>query len=456
MRRPHLVPRPTLLLLLALLGTTSLVLPCGGRAFAGDDGKAPAKGAPKSGDGGGDLYGGATSFSADAVGGAIDRGIAWLEKKQGPDGDYGGTTGNATYAGGSAQGQVENPAGPTALAVYALLKCKVPLKNPAVKKSMEFLWKNHKEPGSSYETSMLLLAVCATADNTKMSSTYRKRKIKPKLKGRYSSWATKLAHQLVDKRTARGWRYNVAGHPETDVAGGPEDLSSTQLALLALFAAQRVGVRVDDKVWEDALSFTLDQQETDGPEVTYKDPVDPSRVRKAHARGFAYIKGREKPDEGKATGGMTACGIANLEMCRFVLSDGGEKRDAWNARPEAEKVQQAIYDGIAWIEKYWSPFNNPHKRSENVYHVYWLYALERAMDLLNLKLVGSHGWYSEMGQMLLNRQERDGHWDSHSTHGPRDTLDTCFALLFLKRATRGTIPHGAVTGGSNAPPADNR
>ena len=98
-------------------------------------------------------------------------------------------------------------------------------------------------------------------------------------------------------------------------------------------------------------------------------------------RGFAYIKGQPDPNEGQATGGMTACGIANIMMARFVLSDGGRKQAEWNARPDAKKIQESVQDGLAWIEVNWSPFANPKKTSGNIYHLYWLYALERGMDV---------------------------------------------------------------------------
>ncbi|MDJ0521468.1 MAG: hypothetical protein QNJ90_05275 [Planctomycetota bacterium] len=401
----------------------------------------------------GEFYEEETTFSGKQVTKAIDKGVAWLRKKQGRNGSWGGMKGNATYGGGQG-GNEQYQAGPTALAVFTLLKCKQPLKDPVVKKGFDYLWKHHKKPASAYEVSMLLLACTATADASKMSRTLKKKKAKPKLTGRYRQWAGKLVDQLVDMRTARGWRYNYAG--QQAAPGGPEDLSSTQLAALALFAAHRMGIKVKKKVWEDILSFSLDQQEDDGPEVTYIDPVDPKNKRTARSRGFAYIKGQEHPDEGQATGGMTACGLANVEMARFIISEGGKKRDEWNKRPDAAKVQTAIFDGIAWLEKNWSPFENPGKRQMNIYHVYWLYALERAMDLLDLRRVGSHFWYNEMGQELLNRQASDGHWDTKTTLTPTDTCDTCFALLFLKRATKGSIPFGSVTGGSEEAPADNR
>ncbi len=407
-------------------------------------------------EGEGEFYEDETTFSGKQVTKAIDKGVAWLRKKQGRNGSWGGTKGNSVYGGGESKGNEENPAGPTALALYALLKCKQPLKDPVIKKGFDWLYKNHKKPGTSYETSMLLLAVTATADTSKMSKTLKNKKVKPKLTGRYRAWANKLADYLVDKRVARGWRYNHTGQSGDGAPGGPEDVSSTQLAALALFAADRMSIRTKKNVWEDILSFTMANQEDDGPDVTYTDPVDPKQKRTARARGFAYIKGQEKPDEGNATGGMTACGLANIEMARFMLSEGGKKRDAWNKRADAKKVQASLFDGIAWLEKNWSPFENPGKKSSNVYHAYWLYALERAMDLLDLRLVGSHNWYNEMGQELLNRQASDGHWNTRSSHAPMDTLDTAFALLFLKRATKGSIPFGSVTGGSEDPPSDNR
>ncbi len=413
----------------------------------GSGAKPPPEGEAED-DADGDFYEGETSFTGPQVGKAIDKGVAWLIKRQGRDGSWGGIQFNSTY-GGSGDGGLGMRAGPTALALYTLLKCKVPLNHPAVKRGFKYLDKHFEKPPSSYETSMLLLAVTATADNYKQSG---KQKVRPKLTGKYRKWANKLVDHLVKKREARGWRYNVKkGQTAT---GGPEDLSSTQLAALALFSAHQLGIKVKTRVWEDILAFTLEQQAEDGPEIEYTDPVDPSRKRTARARGFAYIRTAQDEHESRSRGGMTACGLANLEMARYVLSDGGRKRDKWDRRKDAARVQQAIFDGIAWLEENWSPFEDPKAEKKNVYHVYWLYALERAMDLLGLKLLGSHRWYSEGGQELLNRQLAQGHWQTRRGQG-HDILDTSFALLFLKRASGDYIPVPSVTGGTGDP-ADNR
>ena len=396
-----------------------------------------------------------TTFSPKQVEVAIRKGVTWLKSAQQRSGTWGGIQASGTYGGGKSSKQMKEShlSGPTSLAIFTLLKCKQELKDPVIKRGFDFL-KKHKKPSGSYERSMMLLALSATADKFKTSkgSKAAGELGRIKLKGKYRGWATKLVEALVDGRTARGWRYNYDGQ---STPGGPEDVSSTQLAALALFAAHRAGIKVKPKVWEDIYQYSMEQQEADGPEVEYPDPVtkDPNKTRTARARGFAYILGQEDPDEGNATGAMTACALANIEMARFVLSDAGSEkgREKWNARPDAKKVQESIFDGLAWLEKNWSAFDNPKKQRLHVYHVYWLYAVERAMDLFSLKLVGSHRWYNEMGQELLNRQHEEGFWDSNSTHGPRKVIDTCFALLFLKRSTKDAIPYGSVTGGGGSP-----
>jgi hypothetical protein len=462
---------PPFLLLLLGLAVGGLLLPGASSAFAeekdgpkaggkGEDGKEEAEGEEEEGEGGGEFYEGETSFSGKQVGIAIDKGIQWLKKKQQSSGSWGAIRFNSTYGGGSNESQDGYPAGPTALALYTLLKCKAQMKDPAIRKGFDYLDQHfgHKPP-TAYEASMMLLAVTATADSNKMTKSTSKMKERPKLTGKYATWATKLKDYLLDQRTLKGWRYSKESNPP----GGNEDLSSTQLAALALFAAHRLGIKVKNDVWEDILQFSLAQQELDGDAVSYTDPVDPKKVRTAKARGFAYIRSHtEDAEESRSTGGMTACGLGGLEMARFVMTDGGDaaKREQWNKRSDAEKVQTALFDGIAWLEKNWSPFDDPHKGGKNNYTIYWLYALERAMDLLDLKLVGSHNWYNEMGQELLNRQLAEGHWDllrgGTNGGGGHDVLDTCFALLFLKRATKGQIPFGSVTGGSELPPVDNR
>ncbi|MHC4850044.1 MAG: hypothetical protein ACYTEG_16565, partial [Planctomycetota bacterium] len=63
---------------------------------------------------------------------------------------------------------------------------------------------------------------------------------------------------------------------------------------------------------------------------------------------------------------------------------------------------------------------------------YYLYAIERAAVLDRVKRVGVHDWYFEGAAWLLDQQRKHGAWDRKDT---KDDVNTCFALLFLKRAT---------------------
>jgi hypothetical protein len=428
-------------------------------------------GDPGAGDDGGDE--GVTKSLDERIGVAVDRGVKWLKSKQLADGSYGLIDSDHMYdPKADPNSAYKHPAGSTALALYALMKCGVPVDDPVVKKCFQFLRSKHKTPGSSYEISALILAVVATADPFKATKDSVAAGDRVKLSPEYRSWCQSLVDALLARRAkfkALGWRYNV-GDPPT--FGGNEDLSSTQLATLAFLAAERCGVKIDSKVWNEIITYTLRQQEKDGPEhpraVWPRKPAAPKGAKekeryapppgtelpKDRARGFAYMLSKDiHPDEGAPTGSMTACGICNLQMARYVLAVRQDK--VYLAR-DLRGIQQSIYDGLAWLAKNFSSFNNPGKQSKNVYHVYYLYCCERAFDLLGNQRIGDHVWFPEMAESLLGNQGEDGSWNSKSTHRPEAVLDTCFALLFLRRATKGGIPHASLTDPGDAPPTDAR
>jgi len=482
----------------ALLLLVGLALPGGGAVLgdemppAGKPAPAPAPGgadpnAPPEEDAIDDSEDGPDEFVA-RVNTAIEKGVEWLKKRQKDDGSYGPVVGNAAYGGGGkSNNQGQSVSGPTSLAMYALLKCKVPANDPVIKRGFAWLKKNHRLPADAYETSSLLLAVTATADPFKKrtaSETAADRE-KIKLTGDMRAWALELQKHLLKKRNSGGgWRYSPGKNP----AGGDQDLSSTQFACLALFAADRCGIKTDSKIWNDMITFAMAQQDDDGPSVDRaieaREPK-PNPVKKSQwmgeeppaapaggepapapspgggakpkdrARGHAYIKSDSlDPDEGAATGGMTACGLGTIMMSRFILMHrAGEK--LWENR-DKNAVQQSVYDSSAWLLYNWNPIQNPKKARMNIYHLYYLYCVERAFDMIGNARLGPHFWYHQMGERLLSLQKPQGFWKTGTTHDPEDTLDTCFSLLFLKRATRGGIPFPSITGGWEEDPADNR
>ena len=460
------------------------------------------------------LLGGVTSGSAvhaedeskqasfvDRVNKAIDEGVNWLLAKPAlfkagkfDVAHWGVIEAEATYSGEKRKVRAA-PAGPTSLALYTLLKCGVDPKHPAIERGFNWLRESHRgtekwdaregkgawwrlyEICDSYQLSTIILALTAKYDRYKKTakSMEAARKGKLKIKDRDDrKWLQGMVATLVDRRgvpggqTRRGWRYNQPGFtigrrtwPEGPAPErGSEDLSSTQLAALALFSAQRFGIGTDVKVWKDIANFTLDQQQDDGREHQRHDPVQPDKAPFDRARGFSYMKDSPQKSESKPTGAMTACGVANLLMAQEGLAHPKKTRKAWPKSDSARRFDTAIHDGLAWLDRNWSTFENPHARKH--YDTYYLYALERAMDLLGKRLVGKNLWYEEGAEEILQRQhpvkvhlrEKEGrrevsgvYWNTGTTHAPGDVLDTCFCLLFLKRATQGMVPRTAVTGG---------
>jgi hypothetical protein len=71
---------------------------------------------------------------------------------------------------------------------------------------------------------------------------------------------------------------------------------------------------------------------------------------------------------------------------------------------------------------------------------YRIYGLERVGALEQVERIGDCAWYPEGAARLCAAQAEDGGWAGE--------VQTCFALLFLKRATRA--PAAAVTGAAQA------
>lgn len=443
---------------------------------------------------------------AEKVNEAIDLGTKWLlsqgtvfpipGNRDGLEGiHYGFIVGETLYQGGMGEGY-GHPAGTTALAMYTLLKCGVPPEHPIIDKGFNWLrephqlttkWSQneaaqvtwtHAESGSSYEVSAMILALCAKYEAKKKTGKASRKKLKIG-DAADADWMAAMVEGLASRRglpvedapaeERRGWRYNqpevkrsIGGRGRSSTwtrpAGGlaphaNQDLSSTQLAALALYNAQRFGFEVDPEVWEDIALLTLASQETEGPEHERHDPRAGGAPKMDVARGFMYIPDSPAHSEGVASSGMTACGLANLIMADDMLSHHKKASKEYVGSNFQSQVQKGMADALAWLDRNWSPFAN---RPTGTYHIYYLYGLERAMDMLGRNLVGKRLWYQEGAQQLLARLQRAeaevpdakmrrtampaGFWDTKSSLKPTDVLDTCFALLFLKRATLHVMP----------------
>jgi len=404
---------------------------------------------------------------------AIEKGVAYLKTCQKANGSFGELQSETVYGGGTGE-TYKDEAGITALALYALLKSGVSPNDPVVNSGFGYIlemqktksgrYKNAKgededmsfKPVDSYELSAMILAMEARYNPHKKESirvslekarARAKNKIieKPRpvvLPSQALELMQEWVNHLMKRRSPQGWRYNLPPIPSDFEF--TQDMSSTQMAMLALRAASACsGVKLDYDALFGVIDFCLENQDPDGP--AYEVPLDPDegvkkpgqsvQVQSGKVRGFAYNRKSSKRNDGASSGSITCAGTASLVIAKALLANNPRFRREYDV-----KVDLAIRDAMMWLEQNWSMKGNPHG---SIYFYYYLYGLERVGDLQSTLIIGSHYWYNEGAEVLVAAQLENGAWIREDTHGPKDVINTAFALLFLDRAT----PPVAVTGG---------
>jgi len=181
---------------------------------------------------------------------------------------------------------------------------------------------------------------------------------------------------------------------------GNVDLSNTQYGVLGLRAAASRGVKIPAEAFESAAQQALQfaHEERGGP---------------YGALGFSYNRGA------RPTSSMTVAGIAILAIADEQL------------RGRSRGHLAAARRGVEWLNRHWSVQQNQNEGHDR-WNIYYLYGLERVGSVMSIDKVGEHDWYREGARHLVDTQGAKGEWSSsYKDH----VIDTCFALLFLNRAT---------------------
>jgi hypothetical protein len=322
---------------------------------------------------------------------SIDLGVKWILSRQLIDGSW-----------GEEHGRYRN--GATALAVYTLVKSGVSARHPAVMEALAFLAESPTT--MTYSAGCHLMALHALRDEE------------------YLPWMEEILGDLLSWQTRQG----VWGYP-----AGHADLSCTQFAALGLRAAAKAGLEVPERVWIDLAEGVIDHQQKQERVETPSALVDAYGGRISTA-GFAY-----RPTNPKhATGSMSTAGVATLALCLEQLGEDCP------SKLRAIIERQSEY-GLNWMATNWSVSSNPGKGD---WVHYYLYGMERVGAFLETEEIGEREWYWEGAEYLCNSQiatgANAGHW--RDPHGRTESA-TCFALLFLKRASKlaFTDPHGTGT-----------
>ncbi len=374
------------------------------------------------------------------VNAAIDRGVAWLRTQQATDGSF------PNYP--------LFPSAVTALAYQTLRVCGVPRDDPAAEKAFTRLRATYRRKELQvYTAALILMAIAEHGESVEGDDGERR----VQLNTEDRTWAEEVAKALADGQDRHGsWGYDVPGGANAFAAGnGYYDHSNSQYALLGLHAASRCGVAVPREVWQKALDHFLESQELSGPTA----PRWPARgaaprekgrtnaVPTDRARGWGYQSciAARFPQFQVPTVSMTASGVSSIVICRSELLA---------ARPLPGKLdaesERSAWDGLAWLGR--SRFDGRFQGSVDLYAAY---AVERAGVLAAVEWMSELDWYGAGAEVLLKAQLEPGGWsgvmDVVGLPDPKEAreiatrvVDTCFALLFLKK---GTVPvnRGALT-----------
>ncbi|MBM3990463.1 MAG: hypothetical protein FJ298_05570 [Planctomycetes bacterium] len=314
-----------------------------------------------------------TRISQDAINEAIDRGVQFLLREQLIDGSWGCWE--------------HWGAGHPVYVAYTLMKCGVKKDHPAVRMALALM--DHREMDTTYARACALLALEARGD-----ADSRER-------------MQELAGELVATQSASGlWDY-----PE--YPGGsklPVDMSNTLYAALALRAASKSGLEIDPNVWTKLAGGVLRCQEKPRPM--------PGGGKRDMA-GFGY---RIASD---AFGSVTTGGLSCLAIA--------EQEGASNLQATVKsKLGPAKSLAMNWLEHHLEWVGNPGHGT--AHHYFWVYGIERVGALLATEKIGEVDWYWDGASYLVRAQRGDGSWNPEN-YVDHQYLDTCLALLFLKRAT---------------------
>jgi hypothetical protein len=201
--------------------------------------------------------------------------------------------------------------------------------------------------------------------------------------------------------------YREGKGPVDQPGGNNADNSNTQFALLALWAARRHGIPVE-------RAFALAEQ----------------RLRKTQQAngGWGYMVPLPgvKIKEPAATPQMTCCGLIGLALAYGANATKGKMAE-----------DKTVINGLKAIA---AVIGNPYgdskdvprfegKKADKLYYTLW--SLERMAALFGFTDIQGKDWYKWGAQILLANQNPDGSWTGAYSEGG---CDTCFALLFLKRA----------------------
>lgn len=321
---------------------------------------------------------------------AIERGVEYLKRQQKPDGAW---TDFPPHTGGV-----------SGLCTLALLTAGVPPDDPVIQRALRrFRQFEPNKINSTYSVSLQTMVFCRAEPSRDAALIQRN-----------VQWLESV--QVKEGPDRGGWSYPGFGLRA--------DNSNSQFALLALYEAERVGIRASDETWKNARDYWEGAQNPDG--------------------SWGYRKGLE------GTGSMTCAGIGALVITYAMVRapNAAVVGDRVECCQPANDENDRIARGLAWLARNFSVRQNPGAR--DTWLLYYLYGLERVGRLTSQRFIGPHDWYREGSSFLLELKTRRAGGDEASRLaadywvGPGQSgtgeddpaIATALALLFLAKGRR--------------------
>jgi hypothetical protein len=319
--------------------------------------------------------------SADQVRSAIDRAVAYLERQQNPNGTWADHT---AYSGGI-----------TALCTLSLLNCGIEPHDERIQRALKYL--RSLPPAQTYVVALQTMVFCAAEPKKDLLQIRRSAK-----------W-------LEDTQIVTGDHKGCWSYPSP--AAGNGDPSNSQFALLALYEAERAGIKVNEKTWRLAQQYWQQTQNPDG--------------------SWPYRGG-------PGSGSMTCAGITSLIIASGELNRGDAQ--VVNGQVQCcgdQQSNEAIENGLRWLERNFSVHTNPSgggSKSGQGNLLYYLYGVERTGRMTARRFIGQHDWYREGADMLVHNQDQlSSFWKGTGNAENNPLIGTSFALLFMAKGRRPVL-----------------
>lgn len=312
------------------------------------------------------------NVSAEAVRQSVAQGVSFLKDRRIRDGSWKKYT------------QVGDV---TALATLALINAGEDPASPLIQGSLDYIESQMDDANLTTYSAGLKIMVLAAAD--------------PEGK-RYRRDVQRTVDWLVNEQLpSGGWSYGLGG------GGGRGDASNSQFAILGLHEASKMGIEIDQRIWEKAQEYW---------KACY-----------VEGGGFGY-----KPNDGRAYPAMTCAGISSWiiieeNLANFRALVKGDRAACCELQDRMGPVEKSI-------EKLGRAFGT---RSNNGVQYYYLYALERAGRLSGQRFFGRHDWYRAGAKTIVSKQNKiTGAWRGTALGEQVEVIATSMALLFLAKGKR--------------------